>query len=188
MSASKNILASSGVSIEILVVADTAAVKAWVAANGVTPSTDSANPTLLPHNFHYMIANDPRGIVSGQGTGDLNFMAQPRDEVHFYGTSIEQNADDAIIVYNVVPQPNQPNVFGNFQVDIVTLSGAVSPTSPNGLPVKNGSGSFASLDAKVSQQGTEAFLVYYGLYQLDSTGENQVLYGYFGWDPVITVS
>jgi len=46
---------------------------------------------------------------------------------------------------------------------------------------------FYSYKATVGQPGTEAFMVNFALYTLDDSGNNQKIYGYFQWDPTITV-
>ncbi|HEX7150734.1 MAG TPA: inclusion body family protein [Thermoanaerobaculia bacterium] len=182
---------ASAIDINVLIVVDTDTIKA---ANP-TPSQDPANPTAIGHDTQYMICADSRGIVGGQATGDLNFLANPGDFISFTGQSIYANSDDAVIVYSIVPFPNSSNVLGGFTVDTVQRSGAVFPNTTTssqgataGLPPVKMTGNFITLDARVSQAGTENYSVYFGLYTLDAGGQNQNLYGYFSWDPTITVA
>jgi hypothetical protein len=180
--------ANSPVDIDVMIVIDTDAVaKAYP-----TPSKDPNNPTGIAHGTQYMICSDPRGVISGQGTGDLNFKANPGDFVSFAAQSVTANAEDAVILYNIAAFSG-PNVLNSLSVNTVTITGAVFPnatvSAPNvGIPPVQQQASFNSVDARVKQAGTEGYKVAFGLYQLDSTGENQVLFGYYVWDPTITVS
>ena len=160
----------------------------YVKTHYPSPSQDPANPTAIDHNSQFMICTDPRGVVSGQGTADLNFRANPGDLVSFAGESIYANADDAVIVYGIKWWQNA-HVFNHFVVNSAERNGAVQPNpdTPNGLPAVQVKANFLSLDSKIKSAGTENFYVQFGLYTLDANGENQVLFGYYYWDPTVTV-
>jgi nematocidal protein AidA len=177
--------ATSAQSMNVLVVIDTDYVK----TNYPNPSKDPNNPTGINHNSQFMIATGTRGVISGQGTADLNFRANPGDFVSFFGESVTANADDAVIVYNIKYWSGD-KVFNTFVVDAVEREKAVFPnvSTSNGLPAIQGSASFISLDSRVARGGTENFYVQFGLYNLADDGETQVLFGYYFWDPTITVS
>jgi nematocidal protein AidA len=174
--------ASAPVLINVLVVIDTEYVK----ANYPNPSQDPNNPTGIDHNSQFMLCTGSRAPVTGQGTADLGFTANPGDFVSFYGQSIYGNAQDAVIVYGINYWQGA-TVFNQFSTDAVSITGAAVPGVPNALPAKNIPGNFISLDSRVSGGGKEDFYVYFGLYTLDDTGENQNLFGYYYWDPSITV-
>lgn len=176
---------SSSEIINVMIVIDTEYVK----AHYPNPSQDPNNPTGIDHNSQYMIASDPRGVISGQGTADLNFAATPGDEVCFRGISIDGNSDDAVIIYGI-KYWSGTNVFNSFIPNLIERTGAVVPdvTTTNGLPAKHIVMDFISLDSRVAKAGTENFYVYFALYTLGSDGETQNLYGYYYWDPTITVS
>ncbi len=177
-------MAASAEQIDILIVIDTEYVK----QNYPNPSQDQNNPTGINHSSQYMIASDPRGIISGQGTADLNFRANVGDYVSFRGTSIYQNSDDAVIIYGIKYWSGD-QVFNQFVPNLVTRSGAVMPdtSTPNGLPALHSSQNFTSLDSKIAKSGTENFYVYFALYTLGSDGNTQNLFGYYYWDPTVTV-
>jgi hypothetical protein len=178
--------ASSSNSMNLLIVIDTEYVK----TNYPSPSQDPNNPTGIDHNSQYMLCTGTRGIIKGQGTADLNFQANPGDYLSVFGQSIYGNADDAIIIYDL-HYWSGTKVFNTFQVDLVTRQNAVKPQvgSGNGLPAVTGPDNFISLDSRVSTKGVENFYVYFALYTLDpSDGETQKLFGYYYWDPTITVS
>ena len=61
------------------------------------------------------------------------------------------------------------------------------PGTANGIPPTHQKISFASYDSRISSGGTEKFYVYIAVYTLDSDGQTQSLYGYFYWDPTVTV-
>jgi hypothetical protein len=177
-------LASSAEQINILIVIDTD----YVMDHNPNPSKDPANPTGIDHSSQRMICYDPRGVVSGQGTADLNFKANPGDLVSFTGTSIYDNSDSAVIVYGIKYWSGD-HVFNNFVTNLVTRNRAVmpDPSQPNGIPPTQQKISFASYDSKVSGGGTENFYVYIAVYKLADDGQTQELYGYFYWDPTVTV-
>ncbi|MBE99885.1 inclusion body family protein [Flavobacterium coralii] len=181
----KENLEAAAQSMNLLIVIDTEYVK----ANYPSPSQDQNNPTGIDHNSQFMICTGTRGVISGQGTADLSFKANPGDYLSVYGQSIYANSDDAVIVYDL-KYWNGDQVFNNFQVDTVSRTNVVFPQTgtANGLPAVTGPASFISLDSRVSKQGTENFYVCFALYTLAADGETQQLYGYYYWDPTITVS
>lgn len=176
---------SSAESIDVLIIIDTEYVK----DRYPTPSRDPDHPTPIDHNSQFMICNDPRGVVSGQGKADLNFKANPGDFVSFRGTSIYDNSDDAVIIYGIKYWEGD-HVFNQFVPNLVTRKGAVMPdtNTGNGLPAIHGSLNFNSLDSRVKSGGTENFYVFFALYTLADDGESQNLLGYYFWDPTVTVS
>lgn len=182
------ILASSAVSIDILVVINTDYVIDYCEQHNIQPSQDPNNPTPIDHSNEFMICTGARNIISGQGTGDLYFQANPGDYVSFRGTSAYANSDDAVILYGIQKFEGD-NVFNTFVVNKVTRNGAVvpNPQTPNGIPPLQTQLSFNSYTSTVSSSGNEGFQVQFGLYRLDASGQNQVLYGYFQWDPYIKV-
>lgn len=174
---------TSSQEINILVVIDTEYIKKMYG-----PNTNQNAPVGINHSSQFMICTGSRGIVSGQGTADLNFRANPGDNVAFTGVSIYDNSDDAVIVYGITYW-QKDHVFGNFTSNLVTRNRAVMPNSDtqNGLPATSTKLTFASYGAKVKGSGTEDFYVDIALYTLADDGETQNLYGYYYWDPTITV-
>lgn len=184
--ATKSTLDASLVSIDILTVIDTEYIK-----KKYGPNNNESSPVGIDHSSQFLICTGARS-VSGQGTADLSFGANVGDLVSFRGTSIYQNSDDAIIVYAIKKNTSitgNTDVFNRFISNSVTRKGAVQPntTTDTGLPAVNVAQNFLSLDSKVATSGTEAFLVYIALYTLANDGVTQELYGYYYWDPTITV-
>jgi nematocidal protein AidA len=177
---------ASAVTVDILTVINTEYIKSHYGPN----KNDKTNPVGIDHSSQYMICTGARKIIGGQGTADLSFQANVGDYVSFRGTSIYQNSDDAVIVYGIKLASGTP-VFNQFVTNLVTRNYAAQPdpNSPSldGLPALKVKQNFLSLDSKVKQSGVEAFLVYIALYTLADDGQTQNLYGYYYWDPTITV-
>ena len=121
-------LKSSAEHISILVVIDTDLI---MRQRPFQENPDPAKPIGLEHNSQSMICYSPRGIISGQGTAELNFKANVGDFVSFTGTSIYNNSDSAVIVYGIKHWDRQgrPNdhVFNQFQANLITRNRAVMP-------------------------------------------------------------
>ncbi|EJL73269.1 inclusion body family protein [Chryseobacterium populi] len=177
-------LSASNEQIDVLVVIDTD----YVMKHYPNPSQDPNNPTGIDHNSQHMIVSNSNAI-SGQGSADLNFSAKAGDNVSFRSTSIYQNSDDAVIIYNIKYWSGD-QVFNNFVYNAVIRKQAVVPNydSPNGLPANTANITFSSFDSRVRSTGTENFYVQFALYTIDpNNSDRQILYGYYYWDPTITV-
>jgi nematocidal protein AidA len=183
----ETVLKASGVDINVLVVVDTEYIKQAYP----NPSKDQNTPTGIAHDHQFMLCTGSRGIISGQGTGDLEFRANVGDNVAFTGVSIYNNSYDAVIVYDV-KHFSGDQVFNQFNADMVVRNGAVQPNadspSRNGLPPIRKQTNFSVFDSKVRSSGREGFGIAFGLYKLADNGQDQELYGYFWWDPYITVA
>lgn len=178
-------LNASGITINVLVVIDTDLI---MKQNPRQANPDQTKPVGLVHTSQYMIATDLRGIISGQGTADLSFKANVGDYVSFTGTSIYDNSDSAVIVYGINYWKGD-KVFNTFVPNTVTRNKAVMPNSDssNGLPAMLQSRNFSNFSAQVGNKGNEYFYVNIAVYSLNDDGQTQSLYGYFNWDPQITV-
>ncbi|WPV66139.1 AidA/PixA family protein [Chitinophaga sp. LS1] len=135
----------------------------------------------------------PKANYKGQANGqndpaNIIFSANVQDYVAFWATTISNNSDDAVIIYNISPNSGNPNVFNPFRSDEEVRSGAVVPSQPDALPGTQTSVTFYSFESKVKTKGTEAFTIYFALYEVDPANpENQILYGCYYWDPTIQV-
>ncbi len=176
---------ASATYIDVLIVIDTEYVK----RNYPKPSQDQNAPTGINHNSQFMIVTGSRGKVSGQGTADLHFEANPRDTVAFRGTSIYANSDDAVIVYGIKHHKGD-KVLGRFRMDQTVRNRAVQPDadSENGLPPIHRKVNFNNLNAAVQRSGKEWYYVNFALYTLENDGQTQSLFGYYYWDPSISVN
>ncbi|NEP00146.1 MAG: DNA-directed RNA polymerase subunit beta [Symploca sp. SIO2E9] len=149
-----------------------------------SPNSDKNNPKGIAHNSQYMIV-DYQHVYANQATADLHIKANPGDTVRFYGTCIQANSSDAVLLYGM-PKFGGDNVFGPFRYSPFTLDNAVMPDSnqPDGLPPLTTKLTFPVFTADVLGSGTENFKVWFALYQ--QNGSSQELYGYYQWDPTIT--
>lgn len=175
---------SSMIEMNVLCVIDTELVK----KKYPNPSKDPAKPTGIVHDSEYMLVTGSRGDVRGQGTADLSFRANVGDKVSFTGTSIYANSDDAVIVYGIKFRCGT-DVFNQFTPDLFERNKAVMPDpgTQSGVPPLNQKITFSKYSASVKKSGTENFIVCFALYTLDTAGESQNLFGYYNWDPAITV-
>ncbi len=151
-------------------------------------SINPKKPTNIDHNSQFMICGGSQGVISGQGTADLQFEAYIGDNISFRGTSISGNSDDAIIVYGIEHWQGD-TALDSFTTELVERAHAVVPNmdTQNGLPPSNIRRNFISYNSKVRRAGCEIFYVQFGLYQLAEDGQTQQLKGYYYWDLGITV-
>lgn len=168
--------------IEVLVVIDTHRLITDNYNNYVNISKDPDHPTAIGHNYAFMITNNDN-LVSGQATADLHIKAISGDMINWYGTSESNNFDNQVIVYHIshttkflsevkLEVRKKENVFPKDN-DIKDLEG-----------IKIGS---LMISATVRDSGKVNYDVYFGIYKtVRDTGKREV-YGYFKWDPTITI-
>ncbi|WP_212005729.1 inclusion body family protein [Chitinophaga sp. HK235] len=150
------------------------------------PSQDPEKPQPIHYNQGVTMRCPYDHFVAEPGPGNITFKANLQDSVSFRATTISGNSENAVIVYKIKAN-DSVNVFNPFLTNAITRTGSVVPSSPNGVPAATDSLTFYSFDSKIRNKGTESFTIYLALYELDEIGENQVLYGYFYWDPTIQV-
>jgi len=170
--------------INVLIMLDTDRVK----TDFPNPSQDPANPTSIDHHHGYMIASGTT-IVSGQGTGDLNFNAHVGDTVRAFAASGSDNFEDAVLLYGM-PKFQGSQVMSPFGYLLFSDKSTIVPHGTAApLPGKVENQSFWFFQATVIGVGvgTEGYQVQFGLYVRDAT-EKPVLFGFFQWDPTITVN
>ncbi|MBY4771904.1 inclusion body family protein [Burkholderia ambifaria] len=149
------------------------------------------SPYPITHENQYMLCADPYpdGVVNGQGTADLEFRARKFDLVSFTGTSIHNNATNAVIIYHLEHNTGQ-QVFDlvGLRQRVYPLEAAAQPDPKqrDGMPAIHHPRSFEVLDTRITGTGTENFWVCFGLYELGHDRETQNLVGYYKWDPTVT--
>ena len=149
-----------------------------------SPSKDQNNPTGLSHQYQYMVVSGNEQIT-GQGTADLNFKAFTGDIVRITMVSEYNNLDNPILVYKINKFGGN-DVFSQFNSETITTK-TVEPSSPNVLPPVVEERKFWYYQANVNNPGTENYQVWFAMYQR-VRGGNPQLFGYFYWDPTITVT
>ncbi len=150
------------------------------------PNPNQNNPVGIAHSMGFMVATGCP-INSGQGTGDLSIAALVGDTVRAFATSGSDNFEAAVLLYGM-PQFSGTNVFGpfnyqNFNKSTVIPNGVTQP-----LPAQIVTETFWFYQASVVNTGTEGYEVQFALYTRDPNNGQPVLYGYFYWDPQITVA
>lgn len=168
--------------INILTVIDTDA----VIKNYGSPSKDSNHPTPIGHSYGYMIATGTT-VNSGQGTGDLSITALVGDTVRNWAVSGSNNFEDSVLLYGM-PRYSGDQVFSTFQYESFTKSTVVPHSSTQPLPAATANQTFWFFQADVVKAGTENYQVQFGLYNRSQTTGQPVLFGYYQWDPQITVA
>jgi len=168
--------------INILISIDTDAVQVRY-PNG---SKDSNRPTGIAHDMGYMVATGTT-INSGQGTGNLNITALVGDTVRAFAVSGSDNFEDAVLLYGM-PRFRGTEVFGPFNYQNFTKSAVFPQSTSTPLPARIADEEFWFYQASVSRRGTEGYKVEFGLYTRSETTGRPELFGYYDWDPEITVA
>eukprot|EP01113_Clastostelium_recurvatum_P041449 TRINITY_DN6585_c0_g1_i2.p1 TRINITY_DN6585_c0_g1~~TRINITY_DN6585_c0_g1_i2.p1 ORF type:complete len:194 (+),score=72.68 TRINITY_DN6585_c0_g1_i2:133-714(+) len=153
------------------------------------PSQNPSNATAIGHDHEFLIVtNSPQ--VDKQGTADVSFTARIGDEVSFFGVSTHGNAQDAIILYDITPV-GEKNVFNDFVLNVLDRNG-VQPdpahSKDHGIPARHVPLTYNTIDSKIRQKGRESFWVHFALYKLNENQDDQVLVGYYKFDPTVTVN
>ncbi|QEM11466.1 inclusion body family protein [Mucilaginibacter rubeus] len=166
--------------INIQIVIDTDA----ITTDFPTPSQDPNAPTGLPHNYMYMVAT--RGnTITGSGGADLNIKADVGDVIRWYAVSEFGNFDSAVVIYKLEKYA-QDTVFNNVTFSVYTRTG-ILPADGTAIPIGFSTQNFWFNQANVVAKGTEQYNVSFALYTRQRGVDQPVLFGYYYWDPTVTV-
>ena len=151
--------------------------------NGKEVSKDALNPTPIGHQYQFMVISDGGSNVQGEGTGDLSFSATQGDVVRFYATSEFNNFDQPVILYDMFKYGGD-NVFNNpsFNLQSFGAHSTLAPITFNPLLIKTIDQDFWFAQNTVNNKGTENYGLKFAVYNTDLS-----IFGYFQWDPTITV-
>jgi hypothetical protein len=171
--------------INVLIALDTDRVKKDFpnTSQPLNPIGSQGSPIPIGHDYGYMIASGTT-VNNGQGTGDLNFNATNGDTVRAFAISGSNNFEDEVLLFGM-PEFSGPQVLSTFSNQTFNHKPAVVPpllTPPNVQPE-----TFYFFQANVDDVGTEGYQVQFALYTRDADSDQPELYGYFQWDPTITV-
>ncbi|MEQ9766474.1 inclusion body family protein [Pectobacterium versatile] len=179
-----NQLNSSNNVINVIVIIDTDRIINDPSIKSV--SKDQAHPTPIGHQYSYMVAPN-QSAISGEGTGDLNIRANRDDVIRWTGISESANSDSSVLIYGL-PRYAGDTVFT--QVEFANSSRLEAEPAPTNntspFPVTFTEQKHWYTQATITKLGTEQYQVQFALYHRPHGG-NQELYGYFQWDPTITV-
>ncbi|KAI5708927.1 hypothetical protein M8J76_006456 [Diaphorina citri] len=120
----------------------------------------SKNPDLPTHigrEYAFMITTKSN-VNSGQATADLNIKAIVGDTIKWSGTSESNNIDHSIIIYDV---KHSSPLVGQIARDLYT--------------------------SNIRAKGTVSYLVRFAMFEYSRASGKYELFGYFTWDPTITV-
>lgn len=180
MAINSEFLSTSQEIINIQVVIDTDA----ITTDHTSPSQDPNNPTGLNHTYMYMVAT--RGnTITGSGGADLNIKADVGDVIRWYAVSEYGNFDSAVVIYKLAWYA-QDKVFDGETFSVYNRTG-ILPANGTALPVGFSDQNFWFNQATVINKGTEQYNVQFALYVRQRGVNDPVLYGYFYWDPTVTV-
>ncbi|PMS16345.1 DNA-directed RNA polymerase subunit beta [Trinickia dabaoshanensis] len=170
--------------LNVLVVVDTAYVKSTYGPNGHT-----TEPHAIGSEGQFMICPGARA-VHARGAHELRLKAGIGDRVAVRVTSICANAGDAVIAYGFT-HASGTKAFGHFEQVVQVRAGAVrpDPDSPyrNGLPPIESAADFTSFDSIVVRRGIERLRLAFALYVVSSNGQAQRPFGYYAWNPTISI-
>ncbi|PWK78338.1 inclusion body protein [Mucilaginibacter oryzae] len=180
MAIDSEFLSSSQEIINIQIVIDTDA----ITNDYPNPSQDPNNPTGLPHTYMYMVAT--RGnTIGGSGGADLNVKADVGDVIRWYAVSEYGNFDSSVVIYKLAWYA-QDVVFDGETFNVYNRTG-ILPAKGTAIPVGYSVQNFWFNQATVVAKGTEQYNVQFALYVRQRGVDQPVLFGYYYWDPTITV-
>ncbi|MBB6109833.1 Inclusion body protein [Mucilaginibacter lappiensis] len=148
------------------------------------PSKDPAKPTGLPHNYMYMVATRS-DVITGSGTANISIKANVGDIIRWHAVSEYSNFDSAVVIYNLA-QFGGTTVFNNLTFSVYTRQG-ILPVDRDALPVGFSTQNFWFNQANVINTGTEYYNVQFALYVRHRDFVDPILFGYYYWDPTVTV-
>lgn len=149
----------------------------------VKVSKNKDAPTGVSHKYAYMVVKDSLAI-HGNGGADLNIKAHVGDVVRITGVSASDNFDSSVLVYHLKKYGGK-EVFSNPHFKKYTRS-SMMPKKDNIFPVGYEDQDYWFMLADITGKGTENYSICFAVYNRPQNGE-QSLFGYFYWDPTITV-
>uniref|UniRef100_A0A8D8XJE4 Inclusion body protein n=1 Tax=Cacopsylla melanoneura TaxID=428564 RepID=A0A8D8XJE4_9HEMI len=145
-------------------------------------SLDPEKPTPLEHKYAFMITNNDN-VVSGQATADLHIKGLVGDTVKWFGTSETNNFDIQVIVYNI--KHDKSDILSEVRQEVYGKK-YTYPKSKDMADIDHIYFKTFKLDASLKEVGSVDYHVCFAVYTTVNSNERQ-LFGYFEWDPKITV-
>lgn len=166
--------------IEIMIVIDTDRLTDDFRDKTVSRNPD--RPTPINHNYAFMMTNN-KNVISGQATADLHISAVPGDFINWHGVSESNNFDNQIIVYGIKHRSDS--------LSDVTLGTRkkenVFPRNNNIRQLEGVKTNNYVIFVSVRESGIVNYEVKFGVYTTNRGNGRRELFGYFTWDPVITI-
>lgn len=168
--------------IDILAVIDTEYIK----LRYPHPSKQPELPIAVDHRAVRLLYTGARGASIGNGPADPVLTLYPGDTVSLRAVSLYENAEDAVLIYQVSHLFGQ-QVFNPFSRDFLDVNAVqLNPETRDGLPPLTQPHTFVSIGAKARESGIETLGACFGLYTLERS--TQELLGYYWWDWFVTCS
>ncbi|MCA8271034.1 inclusion body family protein [Burkholderia sp. AU30280] len=162
--------------IDILAVIDTEYIK----RKYPNPSKQPQSPIAVDHHAVNLLYTGARGGAIGIGPSDPLLTLYPGDNVSLRAVSVYENADDAVLIYQVAHLFGD-QIFNQFQQDTLEINAVqLNPETADGLPPVTRPQTCSSIGAKVRASGIETLGTCFGLYTLERS--TQELFGYYWWD------
>lgn len=177
----QNVLASSAETVNIMVVIDTYSLIQDFQNKAV--SKNSKSPTVIDLQYAYMIASQSY-IMSGQASANLHVKCYPQDSIEWFGSSESNDFNNEVIVYHI---EHSSKCLSLPQVVLIEDSKVIPADFENINNVTYVLEHYIGLQVTVQKAGAVDYKVFFGLYVRTHAEENQTLFGYFEWDPKITI-
>lgn len=143
------------------------------------------SPTAINNTKYFYMVACADNTLSGAGTGSLHIKANVGDIIRWNGISETANFDSSILIYTLKRLGGQ-EVF--VTPDFYAFNKrSMKPTQKSVFPVVlNNPQDYWFNQASIVATGTESYTLHFALYHRPN-GSDPVLYGYFKYDPQITV-
>jgi len=150
------------------------------------PSQLQLNPTLVNDTkYFYFVATDAN-TITGTGTGDLVIKATVGDGIRWTGVSETNNFDNSVMVYGIVHFSGD-KILKTPSFTAYTKGSAVPHDDETPFPAIINDQYFWFMESTIKSKGSEKYLIRFAIYNRPQNG-NQTLFGYFQWDPSVTVT
>ncbi|KAI5708678.1 hypothetical protein M8J76_000915 [Diaphorina citri] len=166
--------------IEVLTVIDTDQLQE--AYEKLPRSKNPDLPTHIGREYAFMITTKSN-VNSGQATADLNIKAIIGDTIKWSGTSESNNIDHSIIIYDV---KHSSPLVGQIARDLYTSS-IVYPKESDIKVTATSEYKAFKITGNIRAKGTVSYLVRFAMFEYSRASGKYELFGYFTWDPTITV-
>lgn len=148
------------------------------------PSNDQNNPTLLGHQYQFMVVSNSEKII-GQENADLKFQGEHGDLLRFYVTPDDCMYMDAFL-YGV-KKIGGNHVFSDFSFKAGRRNSVKSNEGSSPIPPLIYEVPFYFYEAWIENTGTVSLEIRFALYKRVRGHENPILHGYFCFNPNIVI-
>lgn len=153
------------------------------------PSQDPEHPTMVGHNYAYMIAAS-HYVTSGQATGDLSISARSGDNIRWRMVSQSGNTHYSANLMNITHLSGN-HIMSGTEGKLLKVREPFPGTTLGDIPLPpSGDHAFAAekqyeyfVESNLVDEGYENYNVLFVVYEYD---DGLQLKGYFGWDPRVT--